>query len=66
MRHGKFVTAVLVLGLIAGPAAAKTLKIGSMSPLTGPYAADGNDIKQGVEAAILPNTGIAGPVSFFG
>ncbi len=52
MRHGKFVTAVLVLGLIAGPAAAKTLKIGSMSPLTGPYAADGNDIKQGVEAAI--------------
>ncbi|MBU1002412.1 MAG: ABC transporter substrate-binding protein [Proteobacteria bacterium] len=28
------------------------LKIGSMSPLTGPYAADGNDIANGVRAAI--------------
>jgi branched-chain amino acid transport system substrate-binding protein len=48
---------VLVLGLILlpfaiSPAAAKTLKIGSMSPLTGPYAADGNDIKNGVLTAI--------------
>jgi branched-chain amino acid transport system substrate-binding protein len=33
-------------------AAAKTLKIGSMSPLTGPYAADGNDIANGVRTAI--------------
>lgn len=32
--------------------AAETLKIGSMSPLTGPYAADGNDIANGVRAAI--------------
>lgn len=49
--------ALLVLGLMLipflfGTAAAKTLKIGSMSPLTGPYAADGNDIKNGVLCAI--------------
>jgi len=48
---------MVVLGLILVPfilstAAAKTLKIGSMSPLTGPYAADGNDIKHGVLTAI--------------
>jgi len=48
---------IMVLGLILVPfvvstAAAKTLKIGSMSPLTGPYAADGNDIKHGVLTAI--------------
>jgi branched-chain amino acid transport system substrate-binding protein len=42
----------LVLALMAGGAWAETLKIGSMSPLTGPYAADGNDIKQGVLTAI--------------
>jgi branched-chain amino acid transport system substrate-binding protein len=28
------------------------LKMGTMSPLTGPYAADGNDIRQGAEIAI--------------
>ena len=42
---------------------AKTLKIGSMSPLTGPYAPDGNDIKQGVETAIAlweKNGGVPG------
>ncbi len=33
-------------------AAEKVLKIGTMSPLTGPYAADGNDIRQGAEIAI--------------
>ncbi|WP_461210119.1 branched-chain amino acid ABC transporter substrate-binding protein [Desulfocurvus sp. DL9XJH121] len=37
---------------LAGTAMAKTLKVGSMSPLTGPYAADGNDIANGVRAAI--------------
>jgi branched-chain amino acid transport system substrate-binding protein len=47
----------LVIGLILVPflctgAIAKTLKIGSMGPLTGPYAADGNDIKNGVLTAI--------------
>ncbi|WP_029893572.1 branched-chain amino acid ABC transporter substrate-binding protein [Desulfohalovibrio reitneri] len=31
---------------------AQPLKIGSLSPLTGPYAADGNDIANGVRAAI--------------
>ncbi len=44
---------MLALGLLfAAGASAKTLKIGSMSPLTGPYAADGNDIANGVRAAI--------------
>lgn len=32
--------------------AEQILKIGTLSPLTGPYAADGNDIKQGTEAAV--------------
>jgi branched-chain amino acid transport system substrate-binding protein len=32
--------------------AGKILKIGTMSPLTGPYAADGNDIRQGAEIAV--------------
>jgi len=39
------------------------LKIGTMSPLTGPYAADGNDIRQGTEIAveiIKEQGGIAG------
>jgi branched-chain amino acid transport system substrate-binding protein len=35
-----------------GTVTAKTLKIGTMSPLTGPYAADGNDIVNGVKAAV--------------
>lgn len=53
----KSVFKVLIVGLLLvpfllSPAAAKTLKIGSMSPLTGPYAADGNDIKNGVLTAI--------------
>ncbi|HHP7233509.1 MAG TPA: branched-chain amino acid ABC transporter substrate-binding protein [Desulfobacterales bacterium] len=53
-RTQKWIIAALVLGLMLAPCAAmaKTLKIGSMSPLTGPYAADGNDIRQGVETAI--------------
>ena len=49
--------AILICALIAGPflmgsATAKTLKIGTMSPLTGPYAADGNDIANGAKAAV--------------
>lgn len=32
--------------------AEQILKIGTMSPLTGPYAADGNDIRQGTEIAV--------------
>jgi len=43
---------LLLVPLVAGTGFAKTLKIGSMSPLTGPYAADGNDIKNGVLTAI--------------
>ena len=43
----------LVLGpLMMGAAVAKTLKIGTMSPLTGPYAADGNDIANGARTAV--------------
>jgi branched-chain amino acid transport system substrate-binding protein len=41
----------LVFGL-GGMASAKTLKIGTLSPLTGPYAQDGTDIKQGVMTAV--------------
>jgi len=44
--------AILALALLGNTAQAKTLKIGSLSPLTGPYAADGNDIANGVRAAI--------------
>jgi branched-chain amino acid transport system substrate-binding protein len=48
---------LFVCALIAGPflmgnATAKTLKIGTISPLTGPYAADGNDIAKGAETAV--------------
>jgi branched-chain amino acid transport system substrate-binding protein len=55
MRKKQFF--MLVMGLMLVPflmatASAKTLKIGSMGPLTGPYAADGNDIKNGVLCAI--------------
>jgi branched-chain amino acid transport system substrate-binding protein len=42
------------------------IKIGSLGPLTGPYAADGNDIKNGVLAAIEvmnPEMGALGPVT---
>lgn len=42
--------AILMLG--AGMVFAKTLKVGTMGPLTGPYAADGNDIKNGVLTAV--------------
>ena len=53
----KRVLSIMIMGLILVPflfsaVAAKTLKIGSMSPLTGPYASDGTDIKNGVRAAI--------------
>ncbi len=53
----KRVVSAMVMGLILvpflfGSVYAKTLKIGSMSPLTGPYASDGTDIKNGVMTAI--------------
>ena len=46
---------VLCLALIMGfqgLAAAETLKIGTLSPLTGPYAQDGTDILQGVKTGV--------------
>ena len=55
MRRKAFKTLLLglmVVPFVMGTATAKTLKIGSMSPLTGPYASDGTDIKNGVLTAI--------------
>jgi branched-chain amino acid transport system substrate-binding protein len=52
---------ILCLALIVGfqgLALAKTLKIGTLSPLTGPYAQDGTDILQGVKTAVS----VYGPV----
>ena len=46
---------VLCLALLLGfqgMALAKTLKLGTLSPLTGPYAQDGTDILQGVKTAV--------------
>lgn len=47
-----FTVGTLLVFLLIGGASAKTLNIGSMSPLTGPYASDGTDIKNGVMTAI--------------
>ncbi|MBF0572602.1 MAG: branched-chain amino acid ABC transporter substrate-binding protein [Desulfamplus sp.] len=44
--------ALLTTLFIISAASAESLKIGSMSPLTGPYASDGTDIKNGVLTAI--------------
>jgi branched-chain amino acid transport system substrate-binding protein len=66
MRKKLFVALVLglmVVPFLMGTATAKTLRIGSMSPLTGPYASDGTDIKNGVLTAIQvfeENGGIPG------
>jgi len=46
------VAALILVPFVMGTATAETLKIGTMSPLTGPYAADGNDIANGVRAAV--------------
>ena len=56
---------LMVIALITAPFAlgsafAKTLKIGTMSPLTGPYAADGNDIANGVKTAVAVFTAEGG------
>lgn len=42
----------VLMALPAGMLPAKTLNIGTISPLTGPYAADGNDIANGVKVAV--------------
>ena len=47
----------LILGF-QGLVLAETLKIGTLSPLTGPYAQDGTDILQGVKTAVS----VFGPV----
>jgi branched-chain amino acid transport system substrate-binding protein len=52
MKTKSIILAFLALCLTAATAQAATLKIGSMSPLTGSYAADGNDIANGTRAAI--------------
>lgn len=49
---GTVMSGLLVAALMATAAPAKTLKIGMMGPLTGPYAADGNDIANGTRVAI--------------
>ena len=56
MVKKNWVTSIL-LGLLLVPflfavSPAKTLKLGTLSPLTGPYAADGTDIKNGAIIAI--------------
>ena len=43
---------LILVPFLCGAVSAKTLKIGSLSPLTGPYASDGTDIKNGVLTAI--------------
>ena len=46
---------VLCLAMILafqGMASAETLRLGTLSPLTGPYAQDGTDILQGVKTAV--------------
>ncbi len=51
-KFTRILVLALVVSLFAAVANAETLKIGSLSPLTGPYAADGNDIANGVRAAL--------------
>jgi len=52
MKTRSIILTALAFCLVAAAASAATLKIGSMSPLTGSYAADGNDIANGTRAAI--------------
>jgi branched-chain amino acid transport system substrate-binding protein len=52
MKARSIILALVAVCLMAGTASAATLKIGSLSPLTGSYAADGNDIANGARAAI--------------
>ena len=49
---GIALSGLLVTAMLTTVAPAKTLKIGMMGPLTGPYAADGNDIANGARVAI--------------
>ncbi|QGY39886.1 ABC transporter substrate-binding protein [Pseudodesulfovibrio cashew] len=51
MKRILFMACILMLAASTA-FAGETLKMGSMSPLTGPYAADGNDIANGARTAI--------------
>ncbi|MCG6911772.1 MAG: branched-chain amino acid ABC transporter substrate-binding protein [Deltaproteobacteria bacterium] len=51
-KIGILVLCVTLIAFFGGMASAKTLKIGTMSPLTGPYAQDGTYILQGVKTAV--------------
>ena len=59
-----FIAAVALCFGFSPAASAGALKVGSMSPLTGPYAADGNDIANGVRTAIAVVTGDGGIPGF--
>jgi len=51
-KLGILTLCVALTMVLSGPAMGKTLKIGTLSPLTGPYAQDGTDILQGVKTAV--------------
>lgn len=51
-KFGIFALCLVFIMGIHGLAFGKTLKIGTLSPLTGPYAQDGTDILQGVKTAV--------------
>ena len=51
-RLGVLVLCLMVVMGFHSMAVAKTLKIGTLSPLTGPYAQDGTDILQGAKTAV--------------
>jgi branched-chain amino acid transport system substrate-binding protein len=51
-RFGILVLCLMVVMGFHSMAVAKTLKIGTLSPLTGPYAQDGTDILQGAKTAV--------------
>ncbi|OPX41304.1 MAG: branched-chain amino acid ABC transporter substrate-binding protein [Thermoplasmata archaeon] len=51
-KIGVFLLCLALVAGVSGMAFGKTLKIGTLSPLTGPYAQDGTDILQGVKTAV--------------
>jgi len=51
-KLGILALCVALMMVLSSPVLGKTLKIGTLSPLTGPYAQDGTDILQGVKTAV--------------
>ena len=51
-KFGILLLCVALMMVLSGPVLGETLKIGTLSPLTGPYAQDGTDILQGVKTAV--------------